>query len=362
MKPALNATFTKRFPGGPEIRVEGLRLGGGGSGVTVLFGPSGSGKTTVLRCLAGLEAPDEGVIRFGDEVWFDAAAGRALPPRDRNLGFVPQDYALFPHLTVAANIGYGLRGLGREERASRSAEAIRWLGLDGLEARLPAGLSGGQQQRVALARAVVRRPQLLLLDEPFSALDTPTRQRLRSELEALLGRLQIPAMLVTHDRMEAAVLGDSIVVLGGGRILQSGSVEAVFNRPASLEAARILGTDTVVECDVISIAEGLVTLAAGEARLTALAGALPPGARRVHVCIRAEDVILTREADAHTSSRNRLRGTVTGLVDEGALVRVEVDCGLLLKVLLTRQACAELELRAGEAVTALVKAPHIHLL
>jgi len=192
MTPGIQASFTKRFADGPVIRAENLHAST--NGVTVLFGPSGSGKTTMLRCLAGLEQPEAGRIQFDDEVWFDSDSKKIVPARKRNTGFVPQDYALFPHLTVAANIGYGLYGQSATKKKARVSEIVRWLGLDGLETRLPHELSGGQQQRVGLARAVVRRPRLLLLDEPLSALDTPTRQRLRGELRSQLLQLGIPAI------------------------------------------------------------------------------------------------------------------------------------------------------------------------
>ena len=192
MNPLLRADFTRKFSGGPVIRAEALEIAG--TGVTVLFGPSGSGKTTILRCLAGLETPDLGEIFFGEETWF--AGGKTLvPARDRQIGFVPQDYALFPHLTVAANIAYGLQGRSAGEKRARVSELLSWLGLDGLDSRLPSTLSGGQQQRVALARAVARQPKLLLLDEPFAALDTPTRNRLRSELRGCCGSSGFPRFL-----------------------------------------------------------------------------------------------------------------------------------------------------------------------
>lgn len=236
----LHAEFVRRFPGGARIQVDALELHPDG-GVTVLFGASGAGKSTVLRCLAGLERPDAGRIRFGTEDWFDAATRFFLPARRRQVGYVPQDYALFPHLNVAANVGYGLAATPLAERRVRVEEALGWLDLAGLERRLPRELSGGQQQRVALARAVVTRPRLLLLDEPLSALDGPTRGRLRGELGEELRRFRIPTLLVTHDRAEAMALGDRLVVLVEGRIAQSGRVREVMDSPANPAVAELLG-------------------------------------------------------------------------------------------------------------------------
>src|SRR5262249_21059483 len=150
--------------------------------ITVLFGPSGTGKTTALRCLAGLELPTEGTIEFNGELWLDRSTNRLVPPQARGVGLVSQDYALFPHLTVTGNIGFGLRAFARADRERRVAEMMTLFGLGGLERRLPRELSGGQQQRVALARAAARNPRLLLLDEPLSALDLPARRQVRTEL------------------------------------------------------------------------------------------------------------------------------------------------------------------------------------
>jgi molybdate transport system ATP-binding protein len=332
----------------------------GGAGVTVLFGPSGAGKTTILRCLAGLETPDTGEIRFGEEIWF-AGGNQVMPPKHRRAGFVPQDYALFPHLTVAANIAYGLHGRTAAEKNARVAELSGWLGLDGLLARRPAELSGGQQQRVALARAVARQPGLLLLDEPLAALDTPTRLRLRGELRRLLRQLAIPTIVVTHDRLEALALGDHLVVLDAGRIVQRGPVETVFSRPANLTVAGIVAVETVQPGRVLELQDGLASLQVGSARLTAVAGDLPAGASDVFVCIRAEDVMLSRDPELHASPRNRLTAVVRTMVSEGPLTRIELDCGFPLTAVLTKQACAELALQEGASVLALVKAPQIHL-
>jgi molybdate transport system ATP-binding protein len=351
----------KRFAAGPVIRVHHLRTSSAAS-ITVLFGPSGSGKTTVLRCLAGLERPDEGSIWFGGEVWFDAAGRTCLPSRARNLGFVPQDYALFPHLSVERNVAYGLDQLPAGERQQRVAEAMDWLGLAGLEKRAPRELSGGQQQRVALARAVVRRPRLLLLDEPLAALDAPTRQRLRGELRQLLAQLGIPTLLVTHDRTEAVALGDDLVVMDHGEIVQQGTVPEVFSRPATPAVAGALAVETIEVGTIVGRENGLLSVAVGTARLIALDPALPADATRVLVCIRAEDVVLTGAADPMGSPRNHLAATIRRLIPEGPVVRVTLDCGFPLVALVTKPGCEALALREGGPVAALIKAPNVHLI
>ncbi len=354
MSATLTADFTKRFAGGAVIEAA-FRCPAEGAGTTVLYGPSGCGKTTILRCLAGLEQPERGVIRCGAVTWFDAAAGVCLPPQRRGVGFLFQEYALFPHLTVAANIGYGL---ARSERR-RIAELLDLLQLTGLDERYPRQLSGGQQQRVALARALAPRPRLLLLDEPLSALDGPTREQLRGELRRLLATAATPAVLVTHDRVEAMALADQLIVLDAGKIRQAGPVHEVFSRPADLTVARIVGVETVEPGRVLRVADGLATVAVGRAELLAVAPDTP--AVEVYVCIRAEEVVLQKDM-APTSARNRLAGRVVSLVPEGPLVRVGLDCGFALAALVTRPACDELHLREGDTVTVLLKAPAIHLL
>lgn len=361
MTSGLTASFTRGFPDGPEICVESLRVALD-SGVTVLFGASGSGKTTILRCLAGLDAPSTGGIELGGEVWCDCALGKFVRPEHRRVGFMPQDYLLFPHLTVAENIAYGLPKLSTAERRAAVEKTIRWLGLDGLAARLPHELSGGQQQRVALARAVACSPQLLLLDEPLSALDAPSRHRLRSELRHWLGELSLPTLLVTHDRTEALALGNQIVVLDQGRIQQAGPVTEVFNRPANLTVARILGMETVVAGRVAARTEGMVTVSIGSVKLLSLAEDLPSDAVAVHACIRAEDVLLTRDAAATGSARNRIPGRVVSAHHDSPLTRVQLDCGFPLKALITRQALEELNLRTNDPIVAWVKAKHVHLI
>ncbi len=355
------ARFTRQFINGPIISADNLRVACATPFLTVLFGSSGSGKTTMLRCLAGLEKPDSGTIKFGDELWFDSSTSVFVPPQQRNIGYLSQDYALFPHLNVVHNIGYGLRGLPAGEKAVRVTELMRLLGLEEFGRRFPRELSGGQQQRVALARAVVRRPRLLLLDEPLAALDTPVRTRLRGELRRLLTQFGIPTVLVTHDRTEALALGDDLVVMDNGKNIQQGPPHEVFSRPASLAAAGAVAVETVLPGRVVEVGD-LVTVAVGTIKLTALGGDLPPGTAGVYVCIRAEDVILMRGEGVRSSPRNCLPAVVRSLVREGPMMRIDLDCGFPLAALLTKQACEELELDKSLQVLALIKAPNVHLI
>lgn len=361
MSAEILANFIKRFAAGPQVRIENLRISGKAA-VTVLFGASGAGKTTVLRCLAGLEQPDEGRIMFGEEIWSDSSANTFLAPRHRGVGFVPQDYALFPHLTVAHNVAYGLVGLHGAGRKARIDETLQRLGLAGLDRRLPRELSGGQQQRVALARAVASGPRLLLLDEPLSALDAPTRLRLRGELGHFLKQLEVPTVFVTHDRTEALALAEEVVVLHEGNIVQQGPVRDVFSRPANLEVAGIVAVETVQPGRVVGASAGLVTVVVGARNLVALAPGLPPSTTDVYVCIKAEDVILMKGDPAQSSPRNCLTGHVISLMPEGPMMRINLDCGFPLAALLTRQACDELSLAQGDRLSALIKAPQIHLI
>jgi ABC-type sulfate/molybdate transport systems ATPase subunit len=198
-----------------------------GDGITALFGPSGAGKSLTLRSIAGLAGPT-GRIEVSGRVLLDTAVGVSVPPRERRIGYLFQQYALFPHLSVERNVGYGLQGVARAERAARVAALLSLVGLDGFAARSPRELSGGQQQRVALARALAPRPDLLLLDEPFAALDLRVRRRVRAELRQIHAVTRTPMLLVTHDLAEVRQLADSIVVLDGGRVLGAGPTGPVL--------------------------------------------------------------------------------------------------------------------------------------
>jgi molybdate transport system ATP-binding protein len=359
--PHLLADAERHYRGGPTVEAR-FEIPEPGFSVTVLFGPSGSGKTTALRLLAGLERADRGSIRFGGATWSDAAGGFHRPPQARDLGFLPQAYALFPHLSVAANLGYGLTSLGARERRARVDELLTLLDLRDLEGRHPGELSGGQQQRVALGRALARKPALLLLDEPLSALDRPSQVRLRKELRGLLRTFDIPTVLVTHDRAEALQLGDRLVVMDQGRVCQCGDIQQVFDRPTDPQVARILGMETVIRGRIESIVGGMATIAVGPARIFA---ADPGGLGwEVFVCIRGEDVAVERigGAGSESTARNRLPARITALNPEGSLVRVGLDCGFPLEGLVTRQACADLQLAEGDQVCAILKAAAVHLI
>ncbi len=269
-------------------------------GLTVLFGPSGAGKSLTLQAIAGLFPLDSARIALHGIAWHDSERGFYLPPQRRHVGYVPQNYALFPHLTVEQNIAFGLKAPGRQLRESRQRvdELVELMQLDGLENRRPTQLSGGQQQRVALARALAPEPLLLLLDEPFSSLDAAVRETLREEMRALHERVHVPIVLVTHDAAEARMLADTVVVIQQGRVLQVGTPDAVFRSPQTRAIAALVGMHTCWSGKVVAITE------AGEATQP------PPDAHEGHPYIPA----------GHPTQPRIARISVNG--EQGALGRV----------------------------------------
>ena len=211
-----------------------------GDELAVLFGFSGSGKSLTMQLIAGLIRPDSGVIKANGTIYFDGERHINATPQQRSLGYVFQDLALFPHMTVRQNILFGAKGVPENERNERYSELTETFYVAALENKHPSEISGGQKQRVAFARALMRRPDVLLLDEPFSALDTPLRIEMRAFLKDLRKTFQVPVVLVTHDAGEAASLADSIIVYSEGSVIQSGSVADVFNNPADERVKRLL--------------------------------------------------------------------------------------------------------------------------
>lgn len=233
------------------------------SGISIILGPSGSGKSTLLRLIAGLEKPDNGYIRVRDTNWANTELGICRPPQQRRVGMVFQDYALFNHLTVAANVGFGLPRKGRHERVQ---EWLSRMHLLDLAHRYPHQLSGGQKQRVALARVLATEPDVLLLDEPFSALDIHLRHRLREELLEIVSHLKQPVLMVSHDLDDARYLADTIGVMIDGRLQQLGRSYEIFDQPQTLEVARVLGWRNLlpirtIEGNWVSASWGRVELA-----------------------------------------------------------------------------------------------------
>ncbi len=243
-----------RYPRAPKPAVDGVDLSLARGEVGVLLGASGSGKTSILRALAGFEPVAAGRIELDGACI--AEAGHGLPPEQRRIGMMFQDFALFPHLDVAANIGFGLRRLAAAERGRRVGEWLARVGLEGFGRRYPHELSGGQQQRVALARALAPEPAMLLLDEPFSALDADTRQHLIGELRALFAETGTTVLMVTHDQHEAFALGDRVGVMAEGRLLQWDLPEALYHRPASAEVGDFIGRGVLVPAAALGLAGG----------------------------------------------------------------------------------------------------------
>jgi molybdate transport system ATP-binding protein len=357
MAGALSFSFERRFEGGTVVAAA-AELPLDTAPVTVLFGPSGGGKTTILRTLAGLERPQSGFVRFRGETWSDVERGVFVAPQRRGVGIVFQDYALFPHLTVAENIAFGV-STERAARERKVRELADLLAIPDLLQRRPAALSGGQRQRVALARALATGPRLLLLDEPLSALEQTLREELRVELRRLLLESRVPAVVVTHDRDEALALGDQIAVVAAGNIRQLGPVDRVLGAPDDAEIARLVGTENVLPGRVVGRDGGLARVdIAGK---TLVAVDLPGLPDDVFACVRAEEIALETEGGAPTSARNRLPATVVATAPLGPLVRVRLDCGFPLVALVTRSSVEELGLRQGARVLALLKVPAIRL-
>lgn len=326
-------------------------------GFTILFGASGSGKTTILRCLAGLMAPDAGRIAVADRVFFDSAAGINRPAADRRVGYVFQHLALFPHLTAADNIGYGLHKLPPPERRQRVAAIAGSFGIAHVLDRKPAHISGGERQRIALARALVIEPSILLLDEPLSALDHAIQSRIMDDLRRWNERQRLPVLYVTHSHREAYALGERVVVLDRGRVLTSGSPHEVLDRPEQRALASLAGFENVFDAAIVDHTRESGTMhcrIAGSA-VELEVPAAEAGYGPVQVAIRAGDILLANQEPRGISARNVLHGRLTALVPQGPTMVATVDAGAPFVVHLTPQAIDALQIQIGDAVWLIVK-------
>jgi molybdate transport system ATP-binding protein len=319
-----------------------------------LAGPSGAGKSTILRLLAGTIEPDRGRITNRDEVWVDTSTGQWRPPEQRRCGYVFQDYALFPHLSAWRNVAYGLRSAPRSQRKETALALLDQFGLTDRADAKPASLSGGERQRVALARALARRPNVLLLDEPLSALDARTRASASRELSTTLRSLDLPVVLVTHEFNEAALLGDEIGVIDHGTIIQRGTASELATKPVTAFVADFTGA-VVLTGTVRPAQDELTTIVdldgGGIARTT------DRGQGRVALSVYPWEITISppRHA-ADESAQNRLSARITSVTTVGNRVRLGLAAGQPLVAEVTGKAVDELQLAVGIEVSASWKA------
>jgi molybdate transport system ATP-binding protein len=321
-----------------------------------VVGPSGAGKSSLLRALAGLLRPQRGRIECGGETWLDTETGLDLAPEQRRCGFVFQDYALFGQMSAWRNVAYGLGHLPRGERRGAALALLDRFGIAALAEARPATLSGGERQRLALARALGARPRALLLDEPLAALDATTRAGATRELQRLAEQAGVPALLVTHDFLEASLLADRVAVIEAGRIVQEGDAEELAARPASAFVADLTGQIVLSGIAAADAgAHGREIALDGGGRIAARDPDLSPGP--VAVAVHPWEIALEPAgAEPHGSARNRLAGTVRSVTRVGGQVRVGLDVGQTLVAEITPAARAELGLEPGSEVVAVWKA------
>lgn len=322
-----------------------------------LVGHSGSGKSTLLRTIAGLWTPTEARVTVGGTTWLDTARGIDLATYRRRVGIVFQSYALFPNMTAAGNVMSALDHLPKAERRAEAQRLLELVNLPGLENRRPVALSGGQQQRVALARALARNPQVLLLDEPFSAVDRVTREKLHQEIRDLRDMLNMPVILVTHDMDEAQLLADRMVVIEAGRMLKAGTTGEVMFDPVALRAMGLREAGAAIAATIVAQdMDGLTRLetSAGPLWLPRIEGAAGTGVR---IRIMAHEVILSREAPVGLSALNILPATVIDVNEgdgPGAFIRLQLGQDTIL-ARVTRRSAQALALAPGATCFAILK-------
>jgi molybdate transport system ATP-binding protein len=324
----LNAAITKRFPAGPDSAGFTLKIEfEAAPGVTVLYGPSGSGKTLTLDTIAGFVAPDSGRILLNDRILFDSGAHVHLPPRDRQCGYVFQNYALFPHMTLRANLAFAANRLPRLERHRRIAELLDRFRIADLAGRMPHELSGGQKQRASIARSLIANPAALLLDEPANGLDAPLRADLHSLILEIRQSLSIPILLVTHNPEECIALADQVLIYDKGAILHRAAPLELLRNPGTADVARLLGGFNIYEAEVIALDPGRQT-----SRVQLLATEIDgPHLRgcflgdRVALCARPEELRIATRPGA-----NRIRADLARVTDRAQSVRVDFGKDLIV--------------------------------
>ena len=318
----------------------------------IILGPTGAGKTVLLEAIAGIHPVAQG------EVWVRGREVAKLNPEKRGIGIVYQDQVLFPHLSAEKNIAFGLKVKKhpKQEIKAKVEAMAEMLGIGHLLERKPETLSGGEKQKVALARALVTKPEVLLLDEPLSAVDLETREQMQRELKEMHRRVGVTIIHVTHDFEEAVALGHRVAVLNQGRIAQVGTPEEVLRQPASEFVARFALSRNVFAGEAEDGEPGRSTIAVGETKLIATTDLRG----KVHLSLRPEDILLSKEP-LRSTARNSLLGVVTGIADRGAVIYVTVTVPPDFISLITRQSFEELELRKGVRVWITFKASAIHV-
>jgi molybdate transport system ATP-binding protein len=364
---SLVVRIRKSFPGAERDFTLDLEFSAA-AGFTILFGASGSGKTTLLDCVAGLAVP-EGRIAVADRVLFDCSLRTNIPVPQRRIGYVLQDLALFPHLTVVQNVEYGLGHLPRPARTQRSAAILREFRIDHLRQQRPSQISGGERQRVALARSLVTDPCVLLLDEPLSALDAATKSKILDDLRRWNAEHRIPILYVTHSREEVIALGERVLVLEQGRLIAQGTPHEVLAAPLQEAVAQLAGFENIFEALVWMVHEDRGTLTCRLPAKTAGSFVLletpliraAPGTR-LRVGIRAGDILLAISKPDGLSARNVLPGRLVSLERRDIVVFATVDCGIDMQVQLTLAACDALKLKEGQPVWLVIKTYSCHLM
>src|SRR5215472_4251592 len=328
------------------------------SGITILFGASGAGKTTLLACLAGLTLPDAGKIELGAQVWFDSAAGINTPVPRRNVGYVFQDLALFPHLSVQANVEYGLHDLSSGERGRRANQILDAFRISHLRDRRPRQISGGEAQRVALARSLVTNPNLLLLDEPLAALDAPTKSKIVEDLRAWNQSHRIPVLYVTHSRDQVFALGERVLVIENGRVAAEGTPHDVMSAPRQETVAQLAGFENILAATVVAAHEDRGTMTCridGSSVELETPLVRADAGTRLKVGIPAGDILLSSVQPVGLSARNLIPGKVVSLIVRDVIVEITVDCGVEMVAHLTLAARHSLQLLPGSTVWLVIK-------
>lgn len=334
------------------------------AGITAIFGPSGSGKTTLLNCLAGLMKPDEGEITFRGTVFYGSSARRFVPPEKRRFGYVFQDSALFPHMSVMDNLRYGYNLTPVHLRKTEPQELIQLLRLDHLVKRSVTNLSGGERQRVALARALATSPDLLLLDEPLASLDSGFRGVIIQYLSQVWRELQTPMIYVSHSISEVMALAHQALVLSDGRVIAKGTPSQILVRPELADIAEFATLENILEGEVVADGDsesGLATLRIGVANFIVPDVTREAGSK-VMISLRAGDIILTLDVPTRLSARNVINATISAIHTSGSRVLVYVDIGASLVVQITQAARRDLDLREGMNVYLIVKTNSIVVL